>query len=225
MVASVIEAYSGLEAEVQIIRTRLAVVDSMLVGRSNNLRGVAHEAVSAAVVRAAGLLEVYFSNVAGDVETQVNQSATPVHNLQPGLRAVLSRGCTRWPTRPGGDLGRVYRSLEVADPTEPRASALIVTGILLPQGRTIRAEVVSLLWRLLALPGPPFLSVQEQVALNRLADYRNWIAHGEETADGLAGILMRSGVDLHKLLGGVLETCERVAVSVDDYCAKAGWRL
>ena len=206
------------------LQTRVAILDSMVIDKAKNVRLTAFEAADGIIVASAALEEQLFQGILISTEAAINSSTTLVGDLIPPLRAFLNSSCVSRPDRLGAELGRAYGALEVCSPSMPHVAAKVGLSGLAPSGRTIRSNHFVIVGRALGLTRAPFPSPNAQVAVNRLADLRNEIAHGSEDADSIRSKLRRQNIDLFTTLTDVSEACRSLTVDVQNFCDHHKWK-
>lgn len=201
------------DESLQQLRLLSARADSFALNPS--MRDIAEELRASVLVRCAAENEQLFKNVLTDVAVAVKTSSRTVGSLPPGLRGYLAKTCRKTPQRMSA---RTASVAEVVSPSMPGIVAELNFSDIAGEGRTIRAHHLSLVWILFGLPGDPF-NTAEQVAFNRVADFRNCVAHGDETAHSLNILLLSVQVDLHQTLSCVRTVGSRFASALEAFAA------
>lgn len=177
------------------------------------MQAIGHEVRASCVVRCAAETEVLFKQTLAVVTASIASSPITVAELTPGLRGYLTPTCRATAPRTPS---RTTHVLEVVYPSAPSASAEVSLVEVAGEGRTIRATHFLHVWTIFDLAGSPF-DVRGQVALNKIANYRNWVAHGEESAASLSRTLSRQSTDLHTLISTVREVVAEFSMRLDGF--------
>jgi hypothetical protein len=207
----ILDRFEEFEHQTTGLLLHIARADSYKI--SPKMRDVGLELQASCVVRCAAQVERLFRGCLEDVETGIGASSITVASLTPGLRGYLGQGCrsnlSRVPSR-------TLRVLDVVSPQHPVNSAAVALGEIAGEGVTIRPHHFLLVWSLFSLPGSP-LTVRGQVALTAIANYRNWIAHGEENPKTLNDVLVAKGDDLHRTIMNVQDIAGNLVIGLDDF--------
>jgi HEPN superfamily RiboL-PSP-like protein len=107
------------------------------------------------------------------------------------------------------------KRVEILAATDDQGSCTFDALCLPLDGRTIRPQQLEVIWAVFGFSTPPVPSPISRLALNDLADARNSVAHGEDTAFRIAG--QRSVTDMLKLIDRIEDIVIHMWSTISDY--------
>jgi hypothetical protein len=154
--------------------------------RSSQKYLVRHSRASAYIWLAASL-ENYFHTSVGVVLEEINLAHLPANQLRPSLHSILL--FSKFDSlKSAKETEKVWQSrLEVVSSSFSNNVTALPCGNPLPtgttplDGKTIQPKHLEILWVVFGLPGPCLPTLQHKGALLELREWRNKLAHGEES--------------------------------------------
>jgi RiboL-PSP-HEPN len=175
-----------------------------------NVRAAAYVYVEAAIERATSdlLLAALAEISAATVEirkVRLSLIALTQAPLFDSLQDV--RGLKMW-----------LKRVEMLTATEDQSSCAFDALFLPLDGRSIRPQNLEVIWAVFGFSSPPVPAPISRLALNDLADARNSVAHGEDSASRIAG--QRSVTDMLKLIDRIEDIVIHMWSTISDYLTR-----